>query len=216
MELISNLEEYCSVLPLPNLKSLKYLQNKNIKIQNISQFQEWKNSELSSLSLDVEIENYLISVKTLKENSQEYIQRIQKSLDIIADLSKNNEFVVEKTGDLQSKTNSIIREKENLQELANDLELKLSYFNSLEMVIKLLSSSGQEICLEKDFIPSLSLLDHCAQFLRQNMDFKESGVYYIKTKQCLTRSMMIIKMHIVNSLRGIAGEIKDVVVCFLF
>lgn len=186
--------------------------NKKKIIKNTLEFKDFYRNNLKTFKKDLEIESYLTLVGALKKNSSTFLEKITMAIDILKDLQGLNEFISEKTRDLQSQTSKIIREEEDLVELANDLELKLSYFNSLEMVMKLLSSSGGEITMEKDFIPSLSLLDHCSEFLSSNLDYKESGVYLIKTKQCMTRSMMLIKMHIVNSQRTLAGDIRDLMV----
>ena len=182
-------------------------------ISTFTDFVEFKREKLPNLRQEsLEIQNYLENVEILKNNSRNFLCRIQNSLEILQKLQNLNESVAEKTRDLQSQTSSIIQEEEKLSDLASDLELKLSYFNSLEMVIKLLSLSGQDITLKKDFIPSLSLLDHCSEFLSKNLDYQESAVYLIKTKQCMTRSMMLIKMHIVNSIRVLAGDIRDLLI----
>lgn len=186
--------------------------NKKKIIKSTKDLRDFYRNNLKTFKKDLEIESYLTLVGTLKKNSNTFLEKITLAINILKDLQGLNEFISEKTRDLQSQTSKIIREEEDLVDLANDLELKLSYFNSLEMVMKLLSSSGGEITQEKDFIPSLSLLDHCSEFLSRNLDYKESGVYFFKTKQCMTRSMMLIKMHVVNSLRTLAADIRDLLV----
>ncbi len=56
-------------------------------------------------------------------------------------------------------------------DLAADLEFKLQYFNSLEMITKFLSSSGETLCSEPEFIPTLTKLDHCIAFVKTNVLF---------------------------------------------
>ena len=54
-------------------------------------------------------------------------------------------------------------------EMANDLEFKLQYFNSLEMMTKFLGSSGDGLCTLPEFIPTLTKLDHCISFVKANV-----------------------------------------------
>lgn len=198
-----------SLLQLENPKQFFYSSNKEGIVGTREDFYEFYTQQRKTVDLNSESENYLSQISQLKKNSDNFNQKITNCIKILKELQDKNEFIAEKTRDLQSSTSKIIKEEEDLIELANELELKLSYFNSLEMVMKLLSSSGGDITQEKDFIPSLTLLDHCCQFLLNNLDYKESGVYLVKTKQCMTRSMMLIKMHIVDKIRKLAGDVRD-------
>lgn len=61
--------------------------------------------------------------------------------------------------------------KTHLGTIAQELSEKLAYFNELEPLTKLLSSSGDLVCADDSFIPMLKKLDDCLEFIGAHVKY---------------------------------------------
>ncbi|XP_016121234.1 conserved oligomeric Golgi complex subunit 3-like [Sinocyclocheilus grahami] len=57
------------------------------------------------------------------------------------------------------------------------------------------------------FIPMLSKLDECIEYVSSHPHFKDYPVYLTKFKQCLSRAMLLIKSHTVSSLQNLTAQL---------
>ena len=57
----------------------------------------------------------------------------------------------------------------DLTNLVEQLGNQLAYFSSLEPAVKLLSASGEDVCLDPAFAPNLEKIDQCISFMEANV-----------------------------------------------
>ncbi|KAJ3256863.1 Golgi transport complex subunit 3 [Boothiomyces macroporosus] len=82
---------------------------------------------------------------------------------------------------------------------------KLSYFSEFDHISHILNTPGETLVKEPGFITMLQKLDSCLEFVSSNPSYKDSGLFKMRYRQCLT----LIKMYFVDALRKLVGEIKD-------
>uniref|UniRef100_A0A672SJ98 Conserved oligomeric Golgi complex subunit 3 n=1 Tax=Sinocyclocheilus grahami TaxID=75366 RepID=A0A672SJ98_SINGR len=93
-----------------------------------------------------------------------------------------------------------------LVDLAESIQQKLSYLNELENINTKLNSPTLSVNSE-GFIPMLSKLDECIEYVSSHPHFKDYPVYLTKFKQCLSRAMLLIKSHTVSSLQNLTAQL---------
>jgi hypothetical protein len=105
-------------------------------------------------------------------------------------------FVMLKTNGLQS----------DCQEMLNS-QTKLH--SELEHISLLLLTPGDALILDESFAKSLITLDECLTFCSQYSSYKDASLYKMRYRQCMTRCMTLIKMHVVDSLRKLTIDTRD-------
>ncbi|KAI2660931.1 Conserved oligomeric Golgi complex subunit 3 [Labeo rohita] len=93
-----------------------------------------------------------------------------------------------------------------LVDLAESIQEKLSYFNELENINTKLNSPTLSVNGE-GFIPMLSKLDECIEYVSSHPNFKDYPVYLTKFKQCLSKAMHLIKSHTVSTLQNLTAQL---------
>jgi Sec34-like family len=91
---------------------------------------------------------------------------------------------------------------------AESIGAKLAYFSELENISNLLLSP-ETLIDSPAFLDALVTLDKCLSFCDQNTKFKDAGIYKMRYRQCMTRCMTLIKMHIVELIRRVSTELRD-------
>ncbi|XP_016104330.1 conserved oligomeric Golgi complex subunit 3 [Sinocyclocheilus grahami] len=97
-------------------------------------------------------------------------------------------------------------QQSELVDLAESIQQKLSYLNELENINTKLNSPTLSVNSE-GFIPMLSKLDECIEYVSSHPHFKDYPVYLTKFKQCLSRAMLLIKSHTVSSLQNLTAQL---------
>lgn len=67
---------------------------------------------------------------------------------------------------------------------------------------------GESLVLQSDFLYMVERVDICIDFLREHRHYKEAEVYLLRFQQCLTRSMTLIRMYFVGSLRALTTTVQ--------
>uniref|UniRef100_A0A4W5MCR4 Component of oligomeric golgi complex 3 n=1 Tax=Hucho hucho TaxID=62062 RepID=A0A4W5MCR4_9TELE len=85
-----------------------------------------------------------------------------------------------------------------LVDLSESMQQHLSYFNELENI----NTSTLE-----GFIPMLSKLDDCIEYVSSHPNFKDYPVYLAKFQQCLSKAMHFMKTHTVNTMQNLTSQL---------
>ena len=85
----------------------------------------------------------------------------------------------------------------------------MAYFNELEPITKFLSAPGESTVLDDKFSLTLQKLDQCLAFVVEHSSYKDAELFKLRYRQCMTRSMTLIKMYFVESIRSLQAEIRD-------
>jgi conserved oligomeric Golgi complex subunit 3 len=97
------------------------------------------------------------------------------------------------------------------------MEDRLQYFYDFDKIAKILNVPGDDICLNENFIPTLSRLDDCLDFVEKNAIYKDAELFGMRFRQCMTRALSLIKLYFSNVMRGISNELASRLskVCFI-
>ncbi|XP_043927984.1 conserved oligomeric Golgi complex subunit 3 [Protopterus annectens] len=190
------------------LKGFSTLGLEDERIETSQQFFSW----FSKLQINMdqnegakyrEMRGYL---NGFQEQCDAILNDVNMALQHLESLQKQYLFVSTKTGTLHEACEQLLKEQSELVDLAESIQQKLSYFNELETINTKLNSPTLSVNGE-GFIPMLSKLDDCIEYVSSHPNFKDYPVYLTKFKQCLSKAMHLIKLHTVNTLQNLASQL---------
>ncbi|KAL4635740.1 conserved oligomeric Golgi complex subunit 3 [Arapaima gigas] len=190
------------------LKGFQSLGLENERIETAQQFFSW----FSKLQLQMDQDEgakYRRARDDLggyQEQCDAILADVDAALQHLDSLQKQYLFVSTKTGTLHEACEQLLKEQSELVDLAESIQQKLSYFNELENINTRLNSSTLSVNSE-GFIPMLSKLDDCIEYVSSHPNFKDYPIYLAKFKQCLSKAMYLMKTHTVNTLQNLTGQL---------
>ncbi|KAL0985564.1 hypothetical protein UPYG_G00158660 [Umbra pygmaea] len=190
------------------LKGFQMLDLENERIETAQQFFSW----FSKLQTTMDQEEGLEYRKTrehlncYQEQCDAILNDVNAALERLDSLQKQYLFVSNKTGTLHEACEQLLKEQSELVDLAESIHLKLSYFNELESISTKLNSPTLSVNTE-GFIPMLSKLDDCIEYVSSNPNFKDYPVYLAKFKQCLSKATHFMKTHIFNTMQNLTSQL---------
>ncbi|XP_040057087.1 conserved oligomeric Golgi complex subunit 3 [Gasterosteus aculeatus] len=190
------------------LKGFQMLEMGNERIETAQQFFAWFAALQANMDQD-ESSKYRKTRDDLncyQEQCDAILKDVSTALEHLDSLQKQYLFVSNKTGTLHEACEQLLKEQSELVDLAESIEQKLSYFNELENINTKLNSPTLSVNSE-GFIPMLSKLDDCIEYVSSHPNFKDYPVYLAKFKQCLSRAMHFMKIHIVNTMQHLTSQL---------
>ncbi|KAK9968901.1 hypothetical protein ABG768_027123 [Culter alburnus] len=190
------------------LQGFQMLDLENDRIETAQQFFSW----FSKLQVQMDQDEATKYRKTrdvlnsYQEQCDAILNDVNAALEHLDSLQKQYLFVSTKTGTLHEACEQLLKEQSELVDLAESIQEKLSYFNELENINTKLNSTTLSVNSE-GFIPMLSKLDECIEYVSSHPNFKDYPVYLSKFKQCLSKAMQLIKSHTVNTLQNLTGQL---------
>ncbi|XP_033966253.1 conserved oligomeric Golgi complex subunit 3 isoform X2 [Pseudochaenichthys georgianus] len=190
------------------LKGFQMLDMENDRIDTAQQFFSW----FAKLQANMEQDENAKYRKTrddlncYQEQCDAILKDVSAALEHLDSLQKQYLFVSNKTGTLHEACEQLLKEQSELVDLAESIQQKLSYFNELENINTKLNSPTLSVNSE-GFIPMLSKLDDCIEYVSSNPNFKDYPVYLAKFKQCLSKAMHFMKIHIVNTMQNLTSQL---------
>ncbi|KAG0339846.1 Golgi transport complex subunit 3 [Podila humilis] len=180
-------------------------------IETTQQFLDWFSSIEGNMERDQEdvYRNYLSVVLLYKEACDGFLNQIEDTSQCFKSLEGFYAFVEENTRALQTACEKLLQEQTNLQTLADSMASKLSYFQQLETVARLFNIQGEDVCLRPEFASTLATLDDCLNYVQNNLNYKDSELYQMRFRQCMTKGMTLIKMHLITKLRALSAEVAS-------
>uniref|UniRef100_A0A673C518 Conserved oligomeric Golgi complex subunit 3 n=1 Tax=Sphaeramia orbicularis TaxID=375764 RepID=A0A673C518_9TELE len=180
------------------LKGFQLLDMESDRIETAQQFFAW----FAKLQVNMDQDESAKYRKTrddlncYQEQCDAILKDVSAALEHLDSLQKQYLFVSNKTGTLHEACEQLLKEQSELVDLAESIQQKLSYFNELENINTKLNSPTLSVNSE-GFIPMLSKLDDCIEYVSSHPNFKDYPVYLAKFKQCLSKAMHFMKIHIV-------------------
>ncbi|CAO3632757.1 unnamed protein product [Cunninghamella echinulata] len=150
--------------------------------------------------------DHLSIVSFYKEVCDEFLNDLQSTRKLFDDLGNDYGFVEKQTKSLQTTCEELLEEQHQLTQLADALTERLQYFNQLEPIAKVFNAPGDDICLKPDFIPMLEKLDECITYMNDHLNYRDSELYLMRFRQCLTRAMTLIKMYAISTIKTLGYE----------
>ncbi|KAL4220407.1 Golgi transport complex subunit 3 [Mactra antiquata] len=212
-----------SVLPVTSLEDgnvqendpvYKYLSATGItnegKIENAQQFFSWfadVESEIEKES-DLPYRSHISELEAHRGQCDQVLEEVSAGLEYLMDLQQQYINVSTKTNALHEACEHLLAEQTRLINTAESISNKLSYFNELDSISSKLGSPTLTVTNES-FVPMLSLLDECILYIKSNPQYKESGVFLARFKQCLSRALNLMKSHVMNILQTATQHVKN-------
>ncbi|GAA5892602.1 hypothetical protein JCM8208_005860 [Rhodotorula glutinis] len=180
-------------------------------IATTQQFHDW----FSSVEASLEREQEQVYVEHLGElvahldTCDSVLGSLDEARGLLSEMEANYRFVDENSRSLQLACEHMLDEQRHLLEMTEAIGARLEYFRELEKATRMLNLPGEELVLQDDFLNLLDRLDACLDYLKLNRDFRDAEIYLIRCQQCLTRSMTLIKMYFVSTVRKLAADVQD-------
>ncbi|BGP34343.1 Golgi transport complex subunit 3 [Rhodotorula toruloides] len=180
-------------------------------ISTAQQFHDWFSLVESSLERSQEsvYVDHLSELVSHLETCDNVLVALDESRGLLSEMEANYRYVDENSRALQMACETMLEEQKHLIEVTEAIGARLEYFRELEKATRVLNLPGEEIVLKEDFLNMLDRLDVCLEYLKANRDFLDAEIYLIRFQQCLTRSMTLIKMYFVTTMRRIAAEAQE-------
>ncbi|RUS30632.1 Sec34-like family-domain-containing protein [Jimgerdemannia flammicorona] len=179
-------------------------------IETTQQFFDWFAQMEAEMERDQEdvYRNYLAIVTLYRQACDEFLEQINTTANLFVDLDGNFRYVEERTRALQLACEKLLQEQDHLTALADSISSKLAYFNQLETITKMFNAPGEHVVLQDEFVPMLEKLDECLEYVQGNLKYRDSELYLMRFRQCMTRGMTLIKMYFITTLRGLGLEVS--------
>uniref|UniRef100_A0A672JQ52 Conserved oligomeric Golgi complex subunit 3 n=1 Tax=Salarias fasciatus TaxID=181472 RepID=A0A672JQ52_SALFA len=190
------------------LKGFQMLDMENDRIETAQQFFAWFAKLQSNMDQDesAKYRKTRDDLNCYQEQCDAILKDVSAALEQLDSLQKQYLFVSNKTGALHEACEQLLKEQSELVDLAESIQQKLSYFNELENINTKLNSPTLSVNSE-GFIPMLSKLDDCIEYVSSHPNFKDYPVYLTKFKQCLSKAMHFMKIHIVNTMQNLTSQL---------
>ncbi|KAG2457027.1 conserved oligomeric Golgi complex subunit 3 isoform X2 [Polypterus senegalus] len=190
------------------LKGFSALEMEEDRIETAQQFFSWFSKLQAQMDQDKsakyrQTRDYLMG---FQDQCDAILVDVNTSLQQLESLQKQYLFVSTKTGTLHEACEQLLKEQSELVDLAESIQQKLSYFNELESINTKLNSPTFSVSSE-GFIPMLSKLDECIQYVSSHPNFKDYPVYISKFKQSLSKAMHLMKTHTVSTLQNLTSQL---------
>lgn len=138
----------------------------------------------------------------------------------IESLMRENEFMISSLNDLRLRYDKVSRETSDFATQATELLLKqnelvakaqqmehvLKIFEPLERMSKKLVSSGNSIVRTGRINTMLVQLQECLEFLESHNNYKDSEVYIIRYRQCMTRGLTLVRNFLIENIKKKGDE----------
>uniref|UniRef100_A0A3Q4MJ41 Conserved oligomeric Golgi complex subunit 3 n=1 Tax=Neolamprologus brichardi TaxID=32507 RepID=A0A3Q4MJ41_NEOBR len=190
------------------LKGFQMLNMENNRIETAQQFFAWFAKLQANMDQDenAKYRKTRDDLNCYQEHCDVILKDVNTALEHLDSLQKQYLFVSNKTGALHEACEQLLKEQAELVDLAESIQQKLSYFNELENINTKLNSPTLSVNSE-GFIPMLSKLDDCIEYVSSHPSFKDYPVYLAKFKQCLSKAMHFMKIHIVNTMQNLTSQL---------
>ncbi|KAM0786692.1 hypothetical protein ACM66B_002137 [Microbotryomycetes sp. NB124-2] len=180
-------------------------------IETTQQFHDWFTRVERSIEHGQEqvYRQHLAELDDYVSSCDIVLEQLDDARGLLSEMEANYRFVEDNSRALQLACETMLDEQKHLIEVTDAIGARLEYFRELETATRMLNLPGEELVLQEDFLNLLDRLDACLEYLKANRDFKDAELYIIRFQQCLTRSMTLIKMYFVSTIRRLTQEVAD-------
>jgi uncharacterized membrane protein YgcG len=120
----------------------------------------------------------------------------------LARLQLTFDAVGAETRDFAAQLLQLIGRQERLTLTLSDIDSHLGVFELLDAITRqLINTPGVNIVRKTLFLATLRRLDACLAFVEAHPHFKELEVYKIRFRQCMTRSLTLVRNYLVDDLK---------------
>lgn len=160
------------MVDLPHIKSKAFdeLQTQTGAIESTQQFLTWYNRvdlELYEKSDEVH-QQYYEQLLNRSRDCDNLLEQIDSALSSLNLLTKDYNFVSDKTSSLNTASEKLILEQRKLNEIGDEIKQRLHYFTQAEQLSQRLHSPTLSVASEI-FMQTLNSIDECLLNLKSNV-----------------------------------------------
>lgn len=144
-------------------------------------------------------ESYLKELIVKRDECSEILKKVEEAVSDLNKLKYEYENVCSKTNALYTVSQKLSNEQEKMSSVFESINSRLIPFQTIQGVIKRLESSAIAVT-SKAFLEILDDIDRCNVYFKENESYKESTIYLLKSRQCLSRALMDVKSYIISVL----------------
>lgn len=122
-------------------------------------------------------------------------------LDNLTALTIQYDKVTKDTLDFATQSSALLKNQDELQNKADQIDRVLQMFEPLEGISKTLISSGNHIIRTGKINLILRKLQECLDFLDAHENYKDSEFYSIRYRQCMTRGLTLVRNFLIEYLK---------------
>ncbi|KAL7751393.1 Golgi transport complex subunit 3 [Sorochytrium milnesiophthora] len=178
---------------------------KPLVIENPQQFLEWFAALEEQMEQDNDrvFEDQLLLLRKASHKFDAMADAVDQAIAQVQALKENHTSATQALKAMQGLSSKYQKEELSVREVATELERQLAYFASLESITQTLNApgAGDSIVQRSDFPDLLQRIDECLEFLEQNPRYKESALYAMRYRQCMTKSLTLVKNYFSQALR---------------
>eukprot|EP01135_Chromosphaera_perkinsii_P009997 Nk52_evm32s1992 gene=Nk52_evmTU32s1992 len=181
---------------------------KEVVIENAQQFFVWYAKVEDEMENEQEknFRDNLILFQGYRKQCDDLLAYVDDSISVLTKMEEDYEFVSTKTGALHEACEQLQEEQTRLVTFAESINNKLSYFTELDRISAKLNSSTMSVA--SDSFPSLlSKIDESLIYINNHQQYQGSSVYGMRFRHCLSRALMLVKVHVTNTLKNTTNEV---------
>ena len=153
--------------------------------------------------------DHLSEIIALREKCEGLLDLLSDGEEEVKDMLKALAYVEERSESLRGACEDLLEEQTHLPNFTSQLAHRLSFFTFLEQAQRMLNTPKHDLVYSPDFLPMVKRVDECIGYLSEHRDFKDAEVYLLRYQQCMTRSMTLIKIHLVSALKSLGQEVGE-------
>ncbi|ORY35518.1 Sec34-like family-domain-containing protein [Naematelia encephala] len=151
--------------------------------------------------------DHLAEIVGLREKCDNLVNLLKEGETEVGEMLRCLEYVEERSESLRGACEDLLEEQTHLLTHTSQLAHRLTFFTFLELAQRMLNNPSSTLVLSEEFLPMVKRLDECLGYLAEHNDFKDAELYLIRYQQCMTRSMTLIKIYFINTIRALGAEV---------
>ncbi|KAJ8871599.1 hypothetical protein PR048_027926 [Dryococelus australis] len=186
-------------------QALQQIEN---KIKTKAQFLSWfDNVEKGLLEADYwEYTDYMAQLDEHRQECSKLLSEVEAALSKLNELTEQYRVVSDSTRAVHDFSQQLLADQTKLQEIFEEVNNRLKYFTAIESMSKRLSSPALSVSSES-FFSILDQLDECMSYIEKHGSWKESSVYMVKYRHCLSRAVSLVQTYITDTFQSATQQV---------
>ncbi|KAJ2214373.1 Golgi transport complex subunit 3 [Coemansia sp. RSA 1813] len=179
-------------------------------IETIAQFLEWYGREEDRLAEGQDQEAHAYA-ELLRQRASQCSSMLCTIGDIegqLARMESGYQAACEQTQSVQQACADLGVRRDQLMLTTSQVQAHLSVYNTLGRISQLLNSPGDRVCLDPEFLPSLTRTEEAIAFINaHSATARDSELFLMRFAQCRMRALSLIKMHALRVFKQLGADI---------
>jgi hypothetical protein len=149
------------------------------------------------------------------KNNREILSLIKETIDIstsVQDLLTKYHHIASETSEFDTESNKLLTLQTTYDNKLAQINNYLKHFESLDSITKSLSRGGYNLIVRKSQffkVDILQELDSSLELVNSHSEFKDVEIYKSRFRQCMTRSLTLIKNYLNDELKALSDRVNN-------